>query len=156
MPKSKSATAAKKQSTIKTRVSRRRGKAADDQHSPLTSSFLSKDDTDKKQQKKKEQPLTNEDTDVSSTIVTQQNKNDTTTPQRRIEIHQTHLSDMDKKLRAFDLNYQYGPCVGLSRLERWERAQALGLHPPIEIRDLLLDKKRNKKDTQECLFYGNV
>ncbi|KAI9017387.1 DNA polymerase delta, subunit 4-domain-containing protein [Gaertneriomyces semiglobifer] len=35
-----------------------------------------------------------------------------------------------KLLRDFDLNYGYGPCVGLSRLERWKRAKKLDLNPP--------------------------
>jgi DNA polymerase delta, subunit 4 len=29
--------------------------------------------------------------------------------------------------------YEYGPCVGVTRLERWERAAALGLNPPPEV-----------------------
>jgi hypothetical protein len=30
-------------------------------------------------------------------------------------------------------SYEYGPCVGVTRLERWERAAALGLSPPVEV-----------------------
>ena len=30
-------------------------------------------------------------------------------------------------------SYEFGPCVGIPRLERWERAQALGLNPPKEV-----------------------
>lgn len=33
-------------------------------------------------------------------------------------------------LREFDLSSKYGPCMGISRLERWERAAKLGLEPP--------------------------
>jgi len=40
-------------------------------------------------------------------------------------------------LRKFDLDSRYGPCMGLTRLERWERAQILGLNPPVEIRQIL-------------------
>lgn len=29
------------------------------------------------------------------------------------------VSKEDKILRAFDLNYAYGSCVGITRLERW-------------------------------------
>ena len=29
-------------------------------------------------------------------------------------------------------SYEYGPCVGVTRLERWDRADALGLNPPLE------------------------
>ncbi|KAF8342627.1 DNA polymerase delta, subunit 4-domain-containing protein [Cantharellus anzutake] len=40
-------------------------------------------------------------------------------------------------LRMFDLSYEYGPCVGVTRLERWERAQSLGLNPPPEVKEIL-------------------
>lgn len=33
-------------------------------------------------------------------------------------------------------SYEFGPCVGIPRLDRWERAQALGLNPPKEVFDL--------------------
>ncbi|XP_049901155.1 DNA polymerase delta subunit 4 isoform X1 [Epinephelus moara] len=41
-------------------------------------------------------------------------------------------------LRHFDLDWRFGPCTGISRLQRWERAKLHGLSPPEEIRDLLL------------------
>jgi len=31
-------------------------------------------------------------------------------------------------------SYKYGPCIGTTRMQRWKRAQALGLNPPIEVR----------------------
>ncbi|CAO3588520.1 unnamed protein product [Absidia cylindrospora] len=71
---------------------------------------------------------------------------------RPIEVHQENIKEMDKQLRAFDLDYTYGPCVGLTRLERWERAASLGLDPPKDIKTLLL--KQNTP--QECLFHGSV
>uniref|UniRef100_A0A8C4KKK1 DPOD4 polymerase n=1 Tax=Dromaius novaehollandiae TaxID=8790 RepID=A0A8C4KKK1_DRONO len=42
-------------------------------------------------------------------------------------------------LRRFDLSWEYGPCTGITRLQRWERAQALGLSPPAPVRDALLE-----------------
>ncbi|XP_068004256.1 DNA polymerase delta subunit 4 [Melanerpes formicivorus] len=42
-------------------------------------------------------------------------------------------------LRHFDLSWEYGPCTGITRLQRWERAQALGLNPPGPVRDALLE-----------------
>lgn len=36
-------------------------------------------------------------------------------------------------LRVFDMTAKYGPCVGISRLDRWKRAQKLGLEPPDEV-----------------------
>ncbi|KAJ3153549.1 hypothetical protein HDU89_000590 [Geranomyces variabilis] len=41
-------------------------------------------------------------------------------------------------LKGFDLDIKFGPCMGLSRLERWNRAQKLELEPPQDIRHLLL------------------
>ncbi|KAG8522697.1 DNA polymerase delta subunit 4, partial [Galemys pyrenaicus] len=40
-------------------------------------------------------------------------------------------------LRQFDLARQYGPCTGITRLQRWHRAQKMGLEPPLEVRQLL-------------------
>ncbi|KAK4534562.1 hypothetical protein CDCA_CDCA02G0587 [Cyanidium caldarium] len=48
----------------------------------------------------------------------------------------TSVADEDA-LRAFDLNVWYGPCVGLSRLERWARVEELGLHPPLAVQRTL-------------------
>ncbi|KAI9319821.1 DNA polymerase delta, subunit 4-domain-containing protein [Dichotomocladium elegans] len=66
------------------------------------------------------------------------------TPRARTAgIHQENLSDTDIMLRQFDLNYDYGPCCGLTRLERWERAKNLGLNPPPEVREALEKGARN-------------
>lgn len=43
-----------------------------------------------------------------------------------------------QKLRQFDLDWRFGPCTGISRLQRWERVKLHGLNPPEDIRDLLL------------------
>lgn len=43
----------------------------------------------------------------------------------------------ERKLRAFDLDGKFGPCVNPTRLERWERAERLGLSPPREVRAIL-------------------
>lgn len=37
-------------------------------------------------------------------------------------------------LRTWDLSYEYGPCVGMTRMERWQRASKLGLDPPEIVR----------------------
>jgi len=50
------------------------------------------------------------------------------------------------------MNMAYGPCIGMSRLERWNRAYKLGLNPPKEVEDLL---KADKANT-ECLWDGRV
>ena len=53
-------------------------------------------------------------------------------------------------LRVFDNTYDYGPCVGMTRLERWERAEALGLNPPAEV------FKYSIKDFQREIFMTHV
>ncbi|XP_062051733.1 DNA polymerase delta subunit 4 [Lepus europaeus] len=40
-------------------------------------------------------------------------------------------------LRQFDLAWQYGPCTGITRLQRWHRAEQMGLEPPPEVLQLL-------------------
>lgn len=34
-------------------------------------------------------------------------------------VHQDERSEVDKQLYGFDLDYTFGPCVGLTRLQRW-------------------------------------
>lgn len=43
----------------------------------------------------------------------------------------------ERTLRLFDLDTAYGPCACISRRERWERAERLGLSPPAEVLSLL-------------------
>ncbi|XP_071617798.1 DNA polymerase delta subunit 4 [Heliangelus exortis] len=50
-------------------------------------------------------------------------------------------------LRRFDLTWEYGPCTGITRLQRWERAQALGLSPPSPVREALLKHQDNPEVT---------
>ena len=49
----------------------------------------------------------------------------------------TDASDNEVLLRKFDLDYSYGPCGGLSRKARWQRAQHMQLNPPQHIWDIL-------------------
>lgn len=63
--------------------------------------------------------------------------------------------DYDKNeemLRQFDMNMAYGPCLGMTRLGRWERALRLGMNPPDEIDKLL----KTEKVKQDCLWQGRV
>lgn len=65
------------------------------------------------------------------------------------------IDDYDKHeeaLRQFDMNMAFGPCLGMTRLARWERAQRLGLNPPVEIEGLLKGGKVNS----DCLWDGRV
>ncbi|RYC65749.1 hypothetical protein CHU98_g479 [Xylaria longipes] len=52
--------------------------------------------------------------------------------------HQEDLSLAEKILRYWDVSSQYGPCVGVSRLRRWQRADKLGLNPPVEVLAVLM------------------
>ncbi|KAL6585672.1 hypothetical protein OROMI_002316 [Orobanche minor] len=62
--------------------------------------------------------------------------------------------DNEEVLRQFDMNMAYGPCIGMSRLERWNRANSMGLHPPKEIENLF--KVDLVKVNSECLWEGRV
>lgn len=55
-------------------------------------------------------------------------------------------------MRQFDMNMAYGPCLGMSRRARWERAQRLGLNPPIGFEGLL----RAEKVRSECWWDGRI
>ncbi len=49
------------------------------------------------------------------------------------------VEELEQRLRSeFDLETKFGPVVGLSRLERWERAVRLGLEPPQWVRDTIV------------------
>ncbi len=55
------------------------------------------------------------------------------------------LTDLEKEeiireLRDFDLNSKFGPCVGISRIERWERAKVYNKAPPVRVGELLVDE----------------
>ncbi|KAF9454387.1 hypothetical protein P691DRAFT_692554 [Macrolepiota fuliginosa MF-IS2] len=72
-------------------------------------------------------------------------------------VHGKDESSVHQILRAFDLNYDYGPCIGVTRLERWERAGALGLNPPPEVRDILLTREGvEQRSYSECVFQDEV
>ncbi|XP_056227456.1 DNA polymerase delta subunit 4 [Seriola aureovittata] len=58
-------------------------------------------------------------------------------PQKEAETETVREEEL-QKLRQFDLDWRFGPCTGITRLQRWERAKLHGLNPPEEIRYLLL------------------
>lgn len=55
----------------------------------------------------------------------------------RAAVHGEGVNRIDRILRVFDLNGNYGPCTGMTRLERWERAREIGEEPPAEIAEIL-------------------
>ncbi|KAI0485515.1 hypothetical protein F4859DRAFT_471487 [Xylaria cf. heliscus] len=65
---------------------------------------------------------------------------------RTRRLHQQDLSLAEKILRYWDVSSQYGPCVGVSRLKRWQRADRLGLNPPVEVLAVLMQEEA--KDTK--------
>ncbi|KAH7890914.1 DNA polymerase delta, subunit 4-domain-containing protein [Phlebopus sp. FC_14] len=72
-------------------------------------------------------------------------------------IHSEGQNRIHQMLRFFDMSYEYGPCVGMTRLERWERAEMFGLNPPPEVREILLTKEGMEKDEYaQCVLYGEV
>ncbi|KAM0264702.1 hypothetical protein ACHAQJ_000527 [Trichoderma viride] len=62
-------------------------------------------------------------------------------------VHQQDLDLGEKVLRYFDVSSQYGPCIGTTRLKRWQRAERLGLNPPIEVLAVLV-KEENKDNIE--------
>ncbi|PNY26122.1 DNA polymerase delta subunit 4 [Tolypocladium capitatum] len=56
-------------------------------------------------------------------------------------MHQEDLEVSEKVLRYFDVSSQYGPCIGIDRMKRWQRAERLGLSPPIEVLSVLLKEE---------------
>lgn len=58
----------------------------------------------------------------------------------------------EEMVGQFDMNMAYGPCLGLTRLARWERARRLGLNPPEDIERLL----KAGKVGPDCLWDGRV
>ncbi|KAH7915248.1 DNA polymerase delta, subunit 4-domain-containing protein [Hygrophoropsis aurantiaca] len=70
-------------------------------------------------------------------------------------IHGEGQNRIHQILRVFDMSYEYGPCVGMTRLERWERAEGFGLNPPPEVRDILLTKEGGE-DYAQCVLEGEV
>ncbi|RZC66555.1 hypothetical protein C5167_010240 [Papaver somniferum] len=61
-------------------------------------------------------------------------------------------NETEEMLRQFEMNMKYGPCIGMTRLARWERAKNLGMNPPKEIETCL----RQAKVGLECLSSSRV
>jgi len=62
------------------------------------------------------------------------------------------IDNMEEVLRQFDMNMKYGPCIGVPRLERWERASKVGLDPPQQVK-VFLERAGGISD---CLWEGRV
>ncbi|KAG6008717.1 hypothetical protein E4U43_000103 [Claviceps pusilla] len=71
-------------------------------------------------------------------------------------VHQQGLSVHDKVLRYFDVSSQYGPCIGIDRTKRWERAERLGLKPPIEVLAVLLKERKRSNGEVETAQMDSI
>ncbi|CAL5228789.1 g11983 [Coccomyxa viridis] len=63
--------------------------------------------------------------------------------------------DIGHILKNFDLTSKFGPCLGLTRLERWNRAQQLGLNPPAEVHRIL-ESLPDEDSMHESIWAGRV
>eukprot|EP01023_Acetabularia_acetabulum_P041759 TRINITY_DN408_c0_g1_i1.p3 TRINITY_DN408_c0_g1~~TRINITY_DN408_c0_g1_i1.p3 ORF type:complete len:106 (-),score=11.03 TRINITY_DN408_c0_g1_i1:337-654(-) len=70
-------------------------------------------------------------------------------------VEQTLDDETLDKLRIFDLTVQFGPSIGMSRLDRWNRAYKLGLNPPREIKQILENLEEDSK-YKTCIWEGRV
>lgn len=60
-------------------------------------------------------------------------------------------------LKSFDLDANFGPCIGLTRLERWNRAKTLSLNPPQLVHDILsLNIVEKDEELREALWHNLV
>ncbi|XP_062334009.1 DNA polymerase delta subunit 4 [Osmerus eperlanus] len=75
-------------------------------------------------------------------------------PQKETEPGPLSVREMElQELRQFDLDLRFGPCIGISRMQRWERASLHGLNPPEEIKELMLTRDTDP-DYTHCLWSG--
>ncbi|GJN92956.1 hypothetical protein Rhopal_006000-T1 [Rhodotorula paludigena] len=68
-------------------------------------------------------------------------------------IHPEEMDDIEIILRVFDAEEEYGPCSRISRLERFERAEKLGLNPDPEIGEILRSEDgKSRKNYRDSVF----
>lgn len=60
------------------------------------------------------------------------------------DVPQVDIKDAIEVLKQFDMNMRYGPCVGIKRSQRWNRAKKFNLNPPLEVKSILDDNKFQK------------
>lgn len=72
------------------------------------------------------------------------------------QIHTT-TGTIDTILRDFDLTGAYGPCVGITRLERFNRAKSMGMKPDPIIGEILASQEAHTQtNLRNDLFYGRL
>lgn len=65
------------------------------------------------------------------------------------------LRPEERRLRLFDLDKRFGPCIGMTRTARWQRAFELGLNPPPHVLDDLRSAPPGQQ-REACLWEGRV
>ncbi|GAP91041.1 putative DNA polymerase delta subunit 4 [Rosellinia necatrix] len=75
---------------------------------------------------------------------------------RTRRLHQEDLGLAEKILRYWDVSSQYGPCVGVSRLRRWQRADRLGLNPPVEVLAVLMQEEEKGVKSAETAHMDDI
>lgn len=69
-------------------------------------------------------------------------------------VHPESQNTIHTILRNFDLSPKYGPCVGMTRLDRYRRAEKMGLNPPVEVLQIL-ETEEGLRDWNTDLFSPN-
>ncbi|XP_038130510.1 DNA polymerase delta subunit 4 isoform X2 [Cyprinodon tularosa] len=77
-----------------------------------------------------------------------QRKSPTPPPSQPEDVTPSAREEDLQQLKQFDLDWRFGPCTGISRLQRWERAKLHGLNPAEEIRELLLQTQADQEYCQ--------
>ncbi|KAG5368010.1 DNA polymerase delta subunit 4 [Yarrowia sp. C11] len=73
------------------------------------------------------------------------------------DVHPENVNDCEKILKNFDFTIDYGPVAGLTRLERWERANKLGLNPPAVVKKILVTKQGETENVyKQSYLYGQL
>jgi len=72
-------------------------------------------------------------------------------------IHGENQTKVHEILRVFDLSDEYGPCIGVTRMERWQRANDMDMNPPPEVYEILSTQEaREKEEYSKCVFEHEV
>lgn len=72
-------------------------------------------------------------------------------------VHPEEVNNCEKILKNFDFTVDFGPVVGLTRLERWERANKLGLNPPAVVKKILETKQGETEEVyKQSYLFGQL
>lgn len=62
-------------------------------------------------------------------------------PTTEISLSAEEIARAAEALRQFDMTLRYGPCMGISRMRRWRRAERFALGPPRGVLEILEDPR---------------